>query len=195
MADLQTVSILLLGDDGVGKSTFLSRLSLLRRESGLASDKSAPPLLRDGDQPFVLDLRTCLVTLRLEFSDTASPENWRCLRPDMIIMCFDISSRPSLASLASLWIKEIRTVFAHSDSLPILVLGLKRDLRREDDPAGVVYPQEAYAIAQQMRADMYLECSAATGTLMAEVLEDVCRRAAGTTTPEGGQSEGTCRVM
>lgn len=76
-------------------------------------------------------------------------------------------------------------------------MGLKRDLRREDDsdPAAAIYPQEACGIAQQMRADMYLECSAAAGTLMADVLQDIGRRAARTTTSEGGQSEGTCRLM
>lgn len=77
----------------------------------------------------------------------------------------------------------------------MLVLGLKRELRSEDDPNGIIYPQEAYRVAQEMRADKYMECSAVTGELLAEVIEDICTTALKTTTPEGGQSEGGCALM
>jgi Ras family protein A len=75
------------------------------------------------------------------------------------------------------------------------VLGLKRDLRSEDDPNGIIYPQEAYRIAQEMRCDKYMECSAATGELMTEAFEDICRSAAATATEAGGQSDGGCNLM
>ncbi len=91
--------------------------------------------------------------------------------------------------------KSVRFVFEHNDTMPVLVLGLKRDLRREDDPNGVLYPHEAYALAQQLRADMYLECSAVTGELLPEVFDDICRRAVKAASPEGGQSEGACAIM
>ncbi|CAK7239590.1 MAG: hypothetical protein STHCBS139747_001021 [Sporothrix thermara] len=200
MDDLQPISILLLGDDEVGKSTFLSRLALLRSKDGLrngaTASSSSPPLLRDEDQPFVVELRTRIAAFRLEFSDTASPEHWRCRPPpDIVVLCYDISRRPTLTSLQTRWLGEVRTAFQHCDRMPILVLGLKRDLRREDDPAGTLYPHEAYNLAQQLRADMYLECSAATGELLAQVVDDICRRAIQTTTSEGGQSQGACSVM
>lgn len=38
----------------------------------------------------------------------------------------------------------------------MLVLGLQRDLRSEDDPNGAIYPQEAHRVAQEMRADRYI---------------------------------------
>ena len=80
-----------------------------------------------------------------------------------------------------------------------MLLGLKRDLRSEKDPNGIIYPQEAYRIAQELRLDKYLECSALTGELMSEVWEDVCRTAAATVGKGGGQgggkSEGGCEVM
>jgi hypothetical protein len=74
-------------------------------------------------------------------------------------------------------------------------LGLKRDLRSESDPNGIIYPQEGHNVAQQMRADMYMECSAVTGELLPEVFEDICRRAMGTASSSGGQSEGGCILM
>jgi hypothetical protein len=93
------------------------------------------------------------------------------------------------------WIKEVRTTFASSDVLPVLVLGLKRDLRSEDDPNGIIYPNEAYQAAQEMRADKYMECSAVTGELLTEVFDDICSTALKATTAEGGQSEGGCTLM
>lgn len=77
----------------------------------------------------------------------------------------------------------------------MVVLGLKRDLRSEDDPNGIIYPQEGYRVAQEMRADKYIECSAVSGELMVEAFDDICSTAIKTTTPAGGQSEGGCAIM
>lgn len=88
-----------------------------------------------------------------------------------------------------------------------MLLGLKRDLRTDEvepDSPGenstrrtvCVMPDEGLKAAQQMRCDRYGECSAVTGELMWEVLEDITRTAAMTTTEKGGLSEGTgCEVM
>jgi Ras family protein A len=94
------------------------------------------------------------------------------------------------------WTKETKRLFTTTKELPILLLGLKRDLRSEDDPNGIIYPQEGYRIAQEMRCDRYMECSALSGELVHEVFEDICRTAAlGTKKEGGGLSEGGCGVM
>jgi Ras homolog gene family, member A len=85
--------------------------------------------------------------------------------------------------------------FHRIDSLPLVVLGLKRDLRSEDDPNGIIYPQEAYQKAQEMRVDRYVECSAVTGELLRPAFEDICKTAAATITASGGQSQGECTVL
>lgn len=74
------------------------------------------------------------------------------------------------------------------------MLGLKRDLRSEKDPNGIIYPQEAYRIAQELRCDKYMECSAVTGELVHEVFEDICKTAA-MSADNGGMSEGGCGIM
>ncbi|KAK3315025.1 P-loop containing nucleoside triphosphate hydrolase protein [Apodospora peruviana] len=188
----QTIKILLLGDERCGKSTFLSRIS--QGGQNLAGRKPIT-LLRDMDQPFVFEIRTRKGEYRFEFHDTSSPESWRLLQPDMVIICYDISQRLSLINMERVWIKEFRTTFASSDILPLLVLGLKRDLRSETDHNGIIYPQEAYQVSQEMRADKYMECSAVTGELLGETFEDICKTGLQTTTAEGGQSEGACVVM
>jgi hypothetical protein len=88
-----------------------------------------------------------------------------------------------------------------------MVLGLKRDLRKQWTLAehGVdkkgkgesVMPHEGLQAAQRMLCDHYAECSAVTGELCREVLEDVARTCAKTTTKDGAKSGGPdmCLVM
>jgi Ras family protein A len=176
------------------------------------------------DQPYVFEIRSRKGKYRFEFHDTSSPETWRLLEPNLVVICFDISQRLSLINLTRVvcchppprshcprlprrlfslthvlsifkWVKEFRTTFPAGDVTPMLVLGLKRDLRSETDPNGIIYPQEAYAVAQQMRADKYMECSAVTGELLPEAFDDICRTAVESVSEHGGQSEGGCQVM
>ncbi|KAI0451899.1 P-loop containing nucleoside triphosphate hydrolase protein [Xylaria acuta] len=186
------VKVLLLGDEKVGKTTFLSRIS-----KGAASldGNASVTLLEDQDQPFIFELRNRRRAYRLEFYDTSFPEDWRLLEPDLILICYDISRRLSLINMERAWIREIRSIFRTSDRIPIMVVGLKRDLRSETDPNGIIYPQEGYKVSQSMRADKYVECSAVTGELLKLAFEEICNTAAQTKTEAGGQSEGGCGLM
>ncbi|KOS21837.1 GTP-binding protein rhoA [Escovopsis weberi] len=184
----ETVKILLVGDEKCGKTTFLSRVS--------AGDKISPiPLLRDIDQPYVFSINVPPRSYRFEFYDTSCPDNWRTLDPDVVIISYDISQRLSLINMKRYWINEVKKSFERIDSLPIIVLGLKRDLRSEQDPNGIIYPHDAYRAAQEIRADRYVECSAVTGELVRLAFEDICKTAVGTTTARGGQSEGGCTIL
>ncbi|KAM3484160.1 GTP-binding protein RHO2 [Beauveria bassiana D1-5] len=185
---VETIKLLLVGDEKCGKTTFLSRLS--------AGENVNPiPLLRDIDQPFIFNVNLSRKCYRLEFQDTSSPENWRVLDPDVVVICFDISQRLSLLNMKRYWIDEVKRAFPRIDGLPIVILGLKRDLRSETDPNGIIYPQEAYQMAQSLRADRYVECSALTGELIKLTFEDICATAVKTTTAAGGQSEAGCIIM
>ncbi|KAI8948511.1 P-loop containing nucleoside triphosphate hydrolase protein [Xylaria longipes] len=187
-----SVKVLLLGDEAVGKTTFLSRIS---RGANYLDGNVPITLLEDRDQPFIFELRNRRRAYRLEFYDTAFPDDWRLLEPDLILICYGISQRPSLINMERVWIKEIRSTFQASDRIPIIVVGLKRDLRSETDPNGIIYPQEGYKVSQSMRADKYVECSAVTGELLKLAFEEICNTAAKTQTDAGGQSEGGCRLM
>ncbi|KAH6971742.1 P-loop containing nucleoside triphosphate hydrolase protein [Ilyonectria sp. MPI-CAGE-AT-0026] len=185
--DPEVIKIVLVGDEKCGKTTFLSRLS--------AGEKLNPiPILRDIDQPFLFEIKVGQRKLRFEFFDTSSPDNWRLLDPDAIVICYDISQRLSLINMQRYWINECKTAFKRFDALPVIVLGLKRDLRSEKDPNGIIYPQEAYQISQAMRADRYVECSAVTGELLKLAFEDLCK----TAMAQGAslnQDESACSVM
>jgi GTPase SAR1 family protein len=140
----------------------------------------------------------------LNFFDTASPTNYTLLRPDFILLCYDVSKRDTLHSLRTRWRVVVNSHFNYDEALPVMVLGLKRDLRREwsaeetkDGGRGEsVMPQEGLAVATEMLCDRYAECSALTGELCREVLEDVAKTCAKTATGDGGKSKGTnCAVM
>lgn len=165
---------------------------------------------------------------RFDFYDTASPQNFTLLRPDFVIACFDISRRSSLANVTGKWKELIAEYFDQQEKTPIMVLGLKRDLRKEwtasekeaasnaldgmegrrggtggvttawesnvDDTRSIM-PEEGLKVAQEMRCDRYAECSALTGELCSQVLEDIARTAAKTTTDLGGKSGGACVLM
>lgn len=70
-------------------------MSLTRRLSA-GEHTNSIPLLRDIDQPFVFDVNLGDKRYRLAFSDTSSPDNWRLLDPDVVVICYDISQRLSL---------------------------------------------------------------------------------------------------
>ncbi|KAG7110437.1 GTP-binding protein rho1 like [Verticillium longisporum] len=165
--DTETVTILLVGDEKCGKTSFLSRIS--------AGEGTGPvTMLRDIDQPFVFEIKLGARPYRLEFYDNNSPDSWKLLDPDVVVICYDISQRLSLINTRRVWLREVKMAFQRIDNLPIL---------------------EAYAQAQEMRVDRYMECSAVTGELLKPAFEDICSTAVKTTSAAGGQSEGGCTLM
>ncbi|KAK5715871.1 hypothetical protein LTR15_009696 [Elasticomyces elasticus] len=174
---------------------------LLLGDSGVA----ILPTLHALDQPYPFNISLYNRKYRLEFSDTASPTNYTLLKPAVIILCYSIADPVSLHNLKALWRKEVDGHFSTDERIPVIVLGLQRDVRKKEDYDGLVrverrddlvYPQEAMRVSQEMRADRYCECSALSGELCREVFEDIAKTAAMTTTEGGGKTRGTeCAVM
>jgi hypothetical protein len=74
--------------------------SIRAQQAGAASSNGQMDLLRDSDQPFVYDINFSKKSFTLEIYDTASPnQHWTTLRPDVVLLAFDISNRETLDGL------------------------------------------------------------------------------------------------
>jgi GTPase SAR1 family protein len=78
---------------------------------------------------------------RFEFYDTASPQNYTLLQPDFVILCYDINNRISLEDAQNDWRKQVYMHYRREDKVPVMLLGLKRDLRAVE-AEGMVDPLE-----------------------------------------------------
>ncbi len=122
----------------------VARKSRSKKSSRLSQGQDATgplPVLHDMDQPFIFNISMYNRPYRFEFFDTASPENYTLLRPDFIILCYDVTDRRSLLNIQQIWRKDVTRHYRRVDEdVPLMVLGLKRDARVEGE--GVIYPQE-----------------------------------------------------
>lgn len=193
------VDILFLGSPGVGKATFLSRLNA---ELASKSPGSPPQRIDLERRPFTFDVSLFRRPYKFRmwpstgtlFVDEFPPE------PKFCIICYDVTDRASLHNARYYWRRQFTVHYEELEhTTPVMLLGLKRDLRRADlDENGkyiCIMPQEAVNTASEMRCDRYSECSALTGELLWEAVEDITRVAAKTTTEKGGLSEGSACIL
>jgi hypothetical protein len=69
-------------------------------QPGNSSNTIVP--LRDEDQPFIYDIRFSKKKFTLELYDTANPnQHWSGLRPDVVVLAYDISNRNTLDGLTA----------------------------------------------------------------------------------------------
>jgi len=207
------VDILFLGSPGVGKATFLSKLEHVR--NGKLDPSSSPPARvfssssSSSGEPLTFDVTLFNRPYKFRIYPSTAPLFVDAFPPEpaFTIIAFSVSSRESLHNAQFYWRRQLSLHYAELEhEMPVMLLGLKRDERHEgrlegkqnDDESTTyecVMPQEGLRVAQEMRCDRYAECSALTGELMWEVLEDITRTAARTTTENGALNDSTCCVM
>ncbi|KAJ3201304.1 GTP-binding protein Rho1, partial [Dinochytrium kinnereticum] len=108
--------------------------------------------------------------------DTAGQEEFERLRPlsysesNIIVICFDITSRDSLENIAQKWYPEVNQ-YCHG--VPIIVVGCKAD-RRNEIPNSVTY-EEGRNASTRIGAKSYVECSAMLNQNVTEVFQHAGR--------------------
>uniref|UniRef100_A0A667WPW1 small monomeric GTPase n=2 Tax=Myripristis murdjan TaxID=586833 RepID=A0A667WPW1_9TELE len=111
--------------------------------------------------------------IKLDLWDTAGQEEYDRLRPlsypqtDVFLICFSLVSPASYENVRAKWYNEVHH---YRKAAPIILVGTKLDLRddketiemlKEKKLAPITYPQ-GLALAKEIEAVKYLECSALT---------------------------------
>jgi Ras-related C3 botulinum toxin substrate 1 len=124
--------------------------------------------------------------INLGLWETAGQEDYDRLRPlsypqtDVFLICFSLISPSSFENVQAKWYPEVSH---HCPNTPLILVGTKVDLREDQDtleklkakgkqPIG--YPQ-GLAMAKEISAVKYLECSALTQKGLKQVFDEAIR--------------------
>uniref|UniRef100_A0A3B3D6W2 Rho-related GTP-binding protein RhoG n=1 Tax=Oryzias melastigma TaxID=30732 RepID=A0A3B3D6W2_ORYME len=136
--------------------------------------------------------------------DTAGQEDYDRLRPlsypqtDVFLICFSLVSPASFENVRAKWYPEVRH---HCPVTPIILVGTKLDLRDDKDTieklkekklSPIIYPQ-GLAMAKEISAVKYLECSALTQRGLKTVFDEAIR--AVLCPPPDRKKKRKCRIL
>ncbi|RXN12045.1 ras-related C3 botulinum toxin substrate 1 [Labeo rohita] len=176
---MQTIKCVIVGDPAAHKKSLLISYTTGRFPEEFfptVFDKYCACVMVDGKQ----------VTLGL--FDTPGLEDYDRLRPhsypdtDVFLMCFSLVDPASFESISKKWHPEIRR---HCPDTPIILVGTQLDLRDDKDTTEqlkknkqtpISYHQ-GQAVAEEIGAVKYLECSALTQMGLKTVFDEAARAA------------------
>lgn len=164
--------LIAVGDGGCGKT------SLLTVYTTAEFPRTYVPTVFE---TYVQDLTHHGRPVSLSLWDTAGQEEYDRLRPlsypesNIILVCFAIDCPPSLENIVDKWYPEVRHF---CPTTPLLLVGLKSDLRRNRNAQELLKAQgltpvtfqQASEVAERMSAQ-YIECSSKENQGVKEVFE------------------------
>ncbi|TRY64362.1 hypothetical protein TCAL_11728 [Tigriopus californicus] len=138
---------------------------------------------------FVVDFVLDGIEYELAIWDTAGQEDYEQLRPlsypdtDVIVLCFAIDCQDSFENLKSKWLPELQY---YCPQVPIVLVGNKIDLRSDAETLSnlhklghqCVTPEKGSAMAEELGARDYVECSAKMMRGVQDVFDTVVKVAA-----------------
>ena len=177
--------IVILGDGACGKTSLLNVFT-----RGYFPKVYEPTVFENYIHDIFIDGKQ----IQLSLWDTAGQEEFDKLRSlsysdtHCIILCFSIDSHDSLENVKNKWVGEI---LEHCEGVKLILVALKADLRQSDnqidDSMGtsaynndgqlkkLVSYEEGVAMAKQIGALRYLECSAMKNRGVKEVFTEAAR--------------------
>lgn len=183
--------LVIVGDGACGKTSFLSRFTL-----GYFVSRHVPSVF----EHYVVDCWVDGISVQLALWDTAEQGDYKGLRAlayaraHVVVIGFGVDKPESLENVQHTWIAE---VIKQCPGIPIILVGLKKDLREDELATGeksgnFVSQRDGAEMAGLCGARKYLECSSLTGEGVDDVFEAATRAAL---TLEEGQAGGGCCVI
>lgn len=179
--------IVILGDGACGKTSLLNVFT-----RGYFPQVYEPTVFEN----YVHDIFIDGQSIQLSLWDTAGQEEFDRLRllsysdTHCIMLCYSIDSPDSLENVQSKWVGEIAN---HCDGVKLVLVGLKSDLRNDEDPEDVdaylsaphnqqgqrrkrlITQEEGMAVANKVGALRFLECSAKLNRGVNEAFSEAAR--------------------
>lgn len=174
---MQTIKCVVVGDGAVGKTCLL-----ISYTTNAFPEEYIPTVFDNYSAQMSVDGRT----VSLNLWDTAGQEEYDRLRTlsypqtNVFIICFSIGSPSSHANVRHKWHPEVSH---HCPNVPILLVGTKRDLRSDGETVkklkeqglAPTTQQQGNALAKQIGAVKYMECSALLQDGVREVFAEAVR--------------------
>ena len=175
---MQAIMCVVVGDCTVGKTSLILRYErneffVYEKTRKVTNSKS---LTVDGTH------------INIDLVDSPGQQDFKKIRElgyphtDVFLICFSLVSPASFENVSTAWVPEIRHT---SDNVPIILMGTKLDVRedkeliersKEKRLAPITHPQ-GLAMAKDVGAVKYLECSALTAKGVNTMFDEAIRAA------------------
>lgn len=185
--------IVIVGDGACGKTSLLYVFTL-----GEFPTEYHPTVFEN----YATDCRVDGKPVRLTLWDTAGQEEYERLRPlsyskaNIILIGFALNAPDSLENACVKWAQEVKQ---YCPNAPVILIGLKKDLRPVNDGSDPHYSekfvsyQDGERVAHYIGAKKYIECSSLTGEAVDDVFE-LATRASLIARPPIKESSGCCTI-
>jgi len=193
------IKAVVVGDGAVGKTCLL-----ISYTTNAFPGEYIPTVFDNYSANVMVDGETILLGLW----DTAGQEDYDRLRPlsypqtDVFMLCYSVVSPASFVNIRSKWNTEITH---HCPTTPRLLVGTKADLRDDSDTLASmndkktrpIQMHEGEALAKEIGAVKYMECSARTQRGLKAVFDEAIRIALKPPSPnpkDTHKKKGRCMI-
>jgi len=195
---VQSIKLVVVGDGAVGKTCLL-----IAYTSNSFPKEYVPTVFDNYTAHVMVESRT----ISLGLWDTAGQEDYDRLRPlsypstDVFLLCFSLVNSTSFKNVKMRWLREVRH---HCPNAKLILVGTKVDAREDPETVEKIKAQglkpvetsEGEALAKEIGAIRYMECSALTQKGLKNVFDEAIKAILRPKTKaQPKKAEGGCNLL